>query len=348
MGLIEFHQFKSNSLSIVDVQTTGGPVYIASDETKRIQGSGITLGELGFYKRSPVKAIENRIWQWNFYLPSEAVSVVAIGGLSKTQGLQSSGAAMIAFNSFPTPTIKLHDSNESGVSGGTPLTAIDFNEWYTAKLQVNADGTSTAYLTGGGNTNHNLGTTVLITDFINSDLYWSGQQTFIGNSSYSTRWDNLYIHDDGLIYNAGNFMSYCDHDDIKAEFKSLTYAADTGDGITQAEVTEWCDQESAVIDAKIANRYSTPIAAASESLKVLKKICIGLVASRLIPKLKYGTEDFEKAQTLMKNAYEMLKELSEGKASLTDATKSTGRPIFRSYAKTNTLDPLAKRDTKQW
>ena len=84
-------------------------------------------------------------------------------------------------------------------------------------------------------------------------------------------------------------MAYCTIDDIKGEFKNLSFSTTTEQGIALAEVEGFIDQASSMIDAQVSNCWVLPIEDITENLTTLnnlKTACVWLVADRLIPILQ--------------------------------------------------------------
>ncbi len=82
-------------------------------------------------------------------------------------------------------------------------------------------------------------------------------------------------------------MAYCAVSDITDEFKGLVIS-NSGTAITTAQCTEWIEQESNYIDAKIGLRYVAPVAVGSYPIaySILKRICIFRVSERVKNKIE--------------------------------------------------------------
>ena len=149
-------------------------------------------------------------------------------------------------------------------------------------------------------------------------------------------------------------MAYSIYTDVQSEFKGLTLSATSK--VTITEVTEYISQEDAKIDAKLSIRYSTPITG-TEALKLVKKISIDFTAYRISKILNLKTDvplpDGRIIQVLnnsgsYKESMKFLDELASGKVPLPDATLNSPGPVVSSYNATNSIEPIFKRDTKQW
>ena len=144
-------------------------------------------------------------------------------------------------------------------------------------------------------------------------------------------------------------MAYATASDISSEFKNITFSSTTA--VTDTEVTEFIDQESAYINSVIAGRYVVPVTG-TESLKTLKVICIELVAMRVkrIMAVKTGNVDTsqESLSNPSKSPHTKLNEIREGITLLTDATLKNSNGGVSSYTVTNNIENTFKRNTDQW
>jgi len=150
-------------------------------------------------------------------------------------------------------------------------------------------------------------------------------------------------------------MAYAVFGDIESEFKNLDFG-ESGAAVDEAEVTTFIDQEEAVINATISNRYETPVVGV-EALKVMKGITIAYVAYRVakilnlkkdvpIPE-KFVPQELNEGAAF-RNAKKRLEEIRDGKIILNDAiARSTGQGV-ESFNATNGIDSLWTRDIKQW
>jgi phage gp36-like protein len=149
---------------------------------------------------------------------------------------------------------------------------------------------------------------------------------------------------------------YCAIDDIKAEFKTLSFATSTDEGITEEEVEGFIDQASAMIDTQISNCYILPIdenIVENETLlSSLKNACIWLVADRLIPILQIKSrnqnldQNGQKEITYYMKAKSLLNKICPSKENGLDspAKKESSTEVD---AYTN-QDAFFQRDTTQW
>ncbi len=146
-------------------------------------------------------------------------------------------------------------------------------------------------------------------------------------------------------------MPYATADTVKSEFPALQYSSSTDQGITEAEVTTWCDEFSAYIDSKLQNRYVVPITG-TEALKVLSMICKDLVVGKMKMKLfltSGGKAEDQRAQsvTLTKQSEDRLKSLNLGEAILVGAPTSNV-PAGDSYGRKSGQESKFKIEEQQW
>lgn len=130
-------------------------------------------------------------------------------------------------------------------------------------------------------------------------------------------------------------MAYCTDDEVSSEFKDIVFSATSP--VTDTEVTEFVSQASAEIDSIISNRYTTPVTG-TESLKVLKQICIWLVKARIVGVLRIKNVSDKSDQDVgslnyRKEALDRLKNIAIGKEILTDAPRSNTTGGLTSYLK---------------
>lgn len=149
-------------------------------------------------------------------------------------------------------------------------------------------------------------------------------------------------------------MPYATSTDISSEFKGIDFGSATT--VTAAEVAQFIEQEEAVINAAVSNRYEIPITGTG-SLKILKSISIAYVAWRVaeILNLKKDVPFPEKfvPQTLNKGAkFKLAKErlmaIRDGGMILPDAVELPGGHGVSSYNSDNNICPVFERDKEQW
>lgn len=146
-------------------------------------------------------------------------------------------------------------------------------------------------------------------------------------------------------------MPYCTATHVQEEFKALDFSTVDG-AMTTAKVERFIEEAGAVINSRLASRFTTPITG-TEALIVMRVIAIGLVAERVksileIQGLEESKEQQAKIDTLARDARSMLKALSEGTATLTDAVGKSTSQGFRSYNVDEGVEPVFEKDTDQW
>lgn len=146
-------------------------------------------------------------------------------------------------------------------------------------------------------------------------------------------------------------MAYADQDDIEGEMQGVTFPLAP---VTVAVLTDYLDQESAIIDNFIGNHYTTPVTADAYALNVLKKICIDLVVYRVIKVLGRNTTDAEGRDvspeyTSYKNSMKLLMRIGDGDANLQGAERlSTKSNRMYISPVESTTDRVFLKDTQQW
>jgi len=138
---------------------------------------------------------------------------------------------------------------------------------------------------------------------------------------------------------------------------SLRASLTPSDSLAEGDLTEFIDQESAVIDQYLGSRYTTPISDTT-ALKTVKRICIDFVVYR-VEKILKTTSAGELPDNAIRqdatavgafnNSMRLLKSFSSGDVALRGASRlsSTTKRMAHSPKK-STVEPLFKRDEKQW
>lgn len=144
-------------------------------------------------------------------------------------------------------------------------------------------------------------------------------------------------------------MAYSTYSDVTKEFKNIVFSSNSS--VTSDDVTEFITQADAYIDSQIASKYITPITGA-ESLKVLKRLSIWLVAGRIkmILKVKSGQDigDQGNDSDLITMARDEIKDIVKGLVKLTDATLAITGSGMKSYANDENLEYTFKKGDDQW
>ncbi len=143
-------------------------------------------------------------------------------------------------------------------------------------------------------------------------------------------------------------MAYSTNSDIQSEFKSLTY---NSNGITSAEVDGFIEQEDAFIDGIVGRKYETPITG-TYALRIMKTISVQLVASRvkriLAVKTGIASTDQDSMGDLFQMAKTKLDDIAEGRLILSDATLARASDGVDSFAVSDDIKHIFKRDEQQW
>lgn len=154
-------------------------------------------------------------------------------------------------------------------------------------------------------------------------------------------------------------MAYATVSDIESEFKNLSVSLGE-DALSASEISEFIEQEEAVINATVSNRYEIPVTG-TEALKIMKSISIAYVAYRvatilnlkkdvsvlLSVKDKFIPQELNQGSKF-KIAKKQLEAIQSGRLILIDATARSLEQGVKSYNAINSITPLWERDTKQW
>lgn len=150
-------------------------------------------------------------------------------------------------------------------------------------------------------------------------------------------------------------MAYSTKSEIEGEFKSITFGADTN--VTETAVNAFIDEADALIDTHVGARYTVPISGGSPvALKLMKLFSRTLVVARVKPILNVkqlsntdanqnprGPTTFD-----VDDVMKMLRDIRDGKTNLSDATPLQVGGGFSSYNRSNDIQPVMKKDEKQW
>jgi phage gp36-like protein len=160
----------------------------------------------------------------------------------------------------------------------------------------------------------------------------------------------LYFIKHGYV---GINMNYCQLEDIEREFSGTPF--NNSSKVTGDSVNEFISQESANIDGRIACRYQTPLTGSeTESLKVLKRICIYRVCERIKPILGVKTQIQQITQVgqarldSIETPNDDLDRIVDGDLRLVDAVSaSTGEGV--DFGETEEeIEPIFARDKVSW
>ena len=143
-------------------------------------------------------------------------------------------------------------------------------------------------------------------------------------------------------------MAYSTNSDIQSEFKSLTK---NSNGIPSAEVDAFIEQQDAFIDGIVGRKYETPVTG-TYALRIMKTISVQLVASRvkriLAVKTGIASTDQDSMGDLFQMAKTKLDDIAEGRLILSDATLARASDGVDSFAVSDDIKHIFKRDEQQW
>lgn len=148
-------------------------------------------------------------------------------------------------------------------------------------------------------------------------------------------------------------MSYSTVDQVRAEFKDITFKVDpTAPGISLDDVASFQDEFSAIIDSYVSKKYVLPIPMGGASSKILRFIEIVLVSERIKKIIAVKSPDDEKNQDGLtdkeKKAWGMLEKISTGNLILPDATTTSFSVAFSDYNSQHHIEPYFDVTKDQW
>ena len=149
-------------------------------------------------------------------------------------------------------------------------------------------------------------------------------------------------------------MAYADISDIEGDLNGVDFSESTS--LSESQVTEMIEQESAVIDQYLSAKYETPVTD-SEALKVCKKICVDLVVHRVAKVLEIdGDTDapdpnmYQSSRgAAFKNSRQMLRDFASGALPLNGASIKTGKTEKVHISPSSSEQArVFKKDEVQW
>lgn len=146
-------------------------------------------------------------------------------------------------------------------------------------------------------------------------------------------------------------MAYTTFAEVAAEFKQQTF--DATSNVTDSDVSQFIVEADALIDSYVGMKYTVPVTAGA-GLNLLKMLSRNLVANRVKGILEVKQETSRDANQNVRSGLstpEILKILSnirDGNLSLEGATSLIGAGGFYSYNYANSVEPVFKKDEKQW
>lgn len=144
-------------------------------------------------------------------------------------------------------------------------------------------------------------------------------------------------------------MGYCTQVNVEAEFKAITFDADTT--VTATELAEFISQADALIDSIIGNKYVVPLTGAT-SLLVLKYISTLLVSDRVRKVIAVRTPVGDKNQDGVRGEYktamDFLDKIVNGELRLDGELWITTTGGFNDYVSENGITPIFDVTKDQW
>ena len=146
-------------------------------------------------------------------------------------------------------------------------------------------------------------------------------------------------------------MAYSTYAEIQADFKDVTFTSTTL--VKDTEVTQFIVEADSLIDSYVGKRYEVPITGTS-SLSLMKLYSRTLVAERVrgILEVKQqtaqATNQNVRSGLSTKDILKLLSDIRDEKTDLVDATLLSDTGNFYSNNYTNDIQPVFKKNLKQW
>lgn len=146
--------------------------------------------------------------------------------------------------------------------------------------------------------------------------------------------------------------TYSTTEEVKAEFKELNTTA-TGAAITNAKIDAWREQAFALINARIGNKYQTPISEEAECSPILKMVELWLVKHRInqVATVRTSADDSKQPgqpESFHKRAMTVLEDIVSGKMSMAGATLRSSADGVSSFNVDEGNEHTVKKDEDQW
>lgn len=147
---------------------------------------------------------------------------------------------------------------------------------------------------------------------------------------------------------------YAVADDIKSDFKDIVF--DNDSVVTPSLVDEWISQETAYINASIAQRYKIPVIEADSpiSFLLLKRICIFRVALRVKNKIEIRSDASDQnseekiEQNYVRTPNDDLRMIAKGTLILPDAVSKSSDLGVSSFTSKKGKKPFFNVCEQQW
>ena len=147
-------------------------------------------------------------------------------------------------------------------------------------------------------------------------------------------------------------MSYTTALEVQSDFKNMTFGS-TGN-ITSADVDQFIVEADALIDSYLGNRYVTPVLGNAVALALLKLFSRTLVADRIrgILEVKQAmnrdANQSVRGGLTTKDVLAQLKAIRDRESILPGAEELASGGGFYSNNAANDIEPVMKKDEKQW
>lgn len=147
-------------------------------------------------------------------------------------------------------------------------------------------------------------------------------------------------------------MAYATYLEIQSDFKDTEFSATTN--VTIADVEGFVVEADALINSYVGSVYEVPVGS-GDGLNLLKLLCRSLVAGRIKTILEVKQEQSKDANQSVRGVLlsvsqvmTILKDL-QAKRLVLDGAESlaSGGGFFSSNA-SNDIEPVMKKDTRQW
>jgi len=148
-------------------------------------------------------------------------------------------------------------------------------------------------------------------------------------------------------------MAYTTYTEIEADFKNITFAS-SGSSIIQSEVTQFIVESDALINSYVGSRYSIPVTS-GDGLNLLKLLSRSLVSARIKRILEVKQEKQTDANQSVTGVLlsptaviKILENIRDDKLNLDGAISLVSSNGFYSNNYSNDVEPVIKKDEKQW
>lgn len=146
--------------------------------------------------------------------------------------------------------------------------------------------------------------------------------------------------------------TYCTTPEVIGEFKSLNTTS-TGVAITDAKIDGFRDDAFAYINAKIGNKYATPIPADAGCFAIVRMIELYIVKARIqsiipVRTAADGAKQNEKPEDLAKKADDLLEVIVSGKIKMAGATLASTSDGVSSFNVDQGTPHIVKKARWQW